>query len=80
MTWRVTVARAKAWCLLIHADASLSLTWRAIITRPYNLGVLDIDTNIFRTVATTGAAASGGSKYRGAAAVGTRVRLCRLNR
>jgi len=76
----VTVARAKAWCLLIHADASLSLTWRAIFTRPYNLGVLDIDTNVFSTVATTGAAASGGSKYRGAAAVGTRVRLCRLNR
>jgi hypothetical protein len=23
--WKVTEARAKAWCLLIHAEASLSL-------------------------------------------------------
>jgi hypothetical protein len=43
-----------------------------------NVGVLDTATNVFTTVATTGAAASGHNKYDGAVAVGDKVYFARL--
>ena len=42
------------------------------------MGVLDTATNVFTTVATTGAAASGHNKYDGAVAVGDKVYFARL--
>jgi len=45
-----------------------------------NVGVINTITKVFTSIATTGDAASGDSKYDGAAAVGNKVRRCKLNR
>ena len=44
-----------------------------------NVGMLDVVSKQFSSVATNGAAAYGSDKYKGAAAVGTKVRLCGLS-
>ena len=44
-----------------------------------NVGMLDVVSKQFSTVATNGAAATGIYKYNGAAAVGTKVGLCGLS-
>ena len=84
---RVHVALAFSECYIApHDDDAkqhevMCPVWQVYFapSQQHNVGMLDVVSKQFSTVATNGAAATGQDKYNGAAAVGIKVRLCGLS-